>query len=181
MTPDQAIPAAPGDDLQPAERATAETSRFCVEFSWVVVGEFVMTGRGDELALPSAVRSEPGVYRLWIESRGRPEVYIGETVCLRRRAREYRRGDGVSTTKRLHDHLLDALRTGAKVTMWIVTDAHYSRGGRTWLATDLSLEEHRLMIENAALADAFAEELQDDTEDPLTARVLNKLAFDREE
>jgi len=162
--------------------ATSETSRLCVQFSWVVVGPVVLhTPASDEIQFPDALTEDPGVYRLWFEPRpDRPEVYIGETSRLRRRGRQYRRGDGSQTTSKwVHDHLLASLQRGAKVTMWVVVDAQYSRDGENWIDTDLSHREHRLILENAALADAFADEVNDVDEGRMTARVLNKFAANR--
>lgn len=152
-----------------------------MRFSWIVVGEFVLLPDGGRIEFPASLREVPGVYRLWFESQGRPEVYIGETDALRRLARQYRRGDGSQTTSKwVHDHLVESLQRGARVTMWVIADARYCRDGSTWLDTELSHKEHHLILESAALADAFADEVNDDGEESLTARVLNKFAAGRD-
>jgi hypothetical protein len=67
------------------------------------------------------------------------------------------------------------LTEGWTVHMEIVNAARYSLGQGPWLDTDLRLQEHRLLIENAALAQAFAAA----TEDPASARVLNRITDGR--
>lgn len=149
----------------------------------MVAGPVTWIPASDEIKFPDDLREEPAVYRLWFEpGQGRPEVYIGETGRLRQRGRQYRRGDGSQTTSKwVHDHLLDSLARGARVTMWVVVDAQYCRDGETWIDIDLSHKEHRLILENAALADAFADEVNDLDEDPMTARVLNRFAANRDD
>jgi hypothetical protein len=148
-------------------------SRLCVEFGWARVGE--VTGSTDlgrwPLAFPE-LRPTPGVYRLLLSGRSGSEVYIGESDDVRRRGRQYRRGDETQkTSRRVHEHLLARLADGWTVQMEIVTVARYSLGRGPWFDTDLRLPEHRLLIENAALAQAFAAA----TEGAAAARVLNRI------
>jgi hypothetical protein len=151
--------------------------RLCVEFGWARVGE--VTGSTDlgrwPLAFPE-LRPIPGVYRLLLSGRSGTEVYIGESDDVRRRGRQYRRGGGTQkTSRRVHEHLVARLADGWTVQMEIVAAARYSLGQGPWFHTDLRLQEHRLLIENAALAQAFAAA----AEGLSTARVLNRIADGR--
>jgi hypothetical protein len=156
--------------------APSGPSHLCVEFGWVRAGE--VTGSTDlgrwPLAFPE-LRPIPGVYRLVLSGPSGSEVYIGESDDLRRRGRQYRRGDGSQkTSRRVHEHLVARLGDGWAVHMEIVTTARYSLGHGPWLDTNLRLQEHRLLIENAALAHAFAAATEG-----VAARVLNRIAEGR--
>lgn len=106
---------------------------------------------------------------------GPGEVYIGESEDVRRCGRQYRRGDrGQKTSRWVHEHLPRRLDQGATVRVELVVSARFAVGGGPWRDTDLGRKEHRLILENAALAIAIAA-----TAGPtglLPAVVLNRIA-----
>jgi hypothetical protein len=61
-----------------------------------------------------------------------------------------------------------------------VVGARYAIDAEGWQETDFGLKEHRQVLENAALAVAFAEDVGD-LASPEIARVLNRLAAGRGE
>jgi hypothetical protein len=147
-------------------------------FDWNAIGQVTLAD--GKLSFPRSLGRGPAVYRLWIETGHAAEVYIGETVNLARRAGQYRRGDRRQRTSRwVHESLLARLQAGARVTMERLVDASYAIDADEWPETNLNHREQRLILENAALAVAFAEEIGDDT--PERATVLNKLAAGRVE
>ncbi len=130
-----------------------------VRCTWHVVGAVTRSSSGDaaQLLLPVDLREHPGVYRMLIDGPGRNELYVGETDRLRRRGRQYRQGNASQKTSRwVHEHLHLRLGAGAVVVMEIAIAAGYRIGDGPWLATDLSLKEHRLLLENATIVEALA-------------------------
>jgi hypothetical protein len=130
-----------------------------VRCGWEFVGPVTRTVRGDlaQLHLPDALTSRAGVYRLLLDGPSIREVYVGESDNTRRRGRQYRRGDGSQTTSRwVHQHLHDRLSTGMTIVMEMATAAQHRLGEGPWLDSDLSLREHRLIVENAAIVEAVA-------------------------
>src|SRR4051812_42289303 len=89
-------------------------TRFAVEFEWRSIDRVKL--EDGALVFPKKLGAKPAVYRFWVETGpGRPEVYIGETGEFDRRMRQYRRGDGTSTSRWVHDHLIQRLSEGAAV------------------------------------------------------------------
>jgi hypothetical protein len=113
-------------------------TRFKVEFEWRRVGEVTLSEATGKLAFPRELAKIPGVYRFWIEpGPKRPEVYIGESRDLQRRAAQYRRGDASQKTSRwVHDRLFESLAGGATVVIEVMVHAHYAglRSAPPWPA-----------------------------------------------
>lgn len=117
-------------------------TRLTVEFDWQRIG-LVTSDTGADGALrlrfPDELSSDPGVYRLLFVAHGPAEVYIGESDNVRRRGRQYRRGDGSQKTSRwVHEHLRSRLSGGATVTidLMIARDMQSTMGRGetpTWL------------------------------------------------
>ncbi|MFN8127127.1 MAG: hypothetical protein U0R64_11545 [Candidatus Nanopelagicales bacterium] len=153
-------------------------TRLSVQFEWLRVGPVTRAVAADghaELHFPDGLRSEPGVYRLVFATRHRAEVYIGESDNVRRRGRQYRRGDGTQSTSRwIHEHLHDRLCDSAEVAMETMVSARFAIDEGPWRDTDLARKEHRLILENSALAIAIA--AADDETDEAPAVVLNRVA-----
>jgi len=147
-----------------------------IDVDWQLRGEVRVDPTG-RLGFP-AVDKGPALYRLWIESADeRPSVYVGETGNLVSRLRSYRTpGVGQPTNLRVRKALLDALRAGAKVTLWTAIEARVAFDAAEPRALDLSRKNQRLVAEQAAIAEALlAEDLGDiDADQPVRPRLLNK-------
>lgn len=153
-------------------------TRMSVDFEWRPVGQVTREDGADGravLSFPDGLTSRPGVYRLVFQTESGTEVYIGESDNVRRRGRQYRRGDGTQTTSRwVHEHLDARLAGGASVVMEIMVSARFAIDDGPWRDTELARKEHRLILENAALAIAFAASADRTAEVPAT--VLNRVA-----
>lgn len=125
-----------------------------------------------------AVPTGLGLYRFWIETGDdRPGVYVGEASDLRRRLQHYRTpGASKTTNLRMNKALLDVLRAGGRVTVWVATDVSVAFGGAQATALDLSRKNQRLVAEQAAITEALLVEDLADTDGaaPLRPRLLNK-------
>lgn len=151
-------------------------TRFAVDFVWQLAGPVTLRSDSEGVAslrFPDVLRPEPALYRLVIDPGGiAPEVYIGESSDVLGRTGQYRRGDASQRTSRwVHEHLHRRLDDGGTVRMDLVVEARFSVDGSPWLETDLHRKEHRLILENAALAMALTGEASD-----RPAVVLNRIA-----
>lgn len=162
-----------------AAREPKLAERLCVEFDWRQHGEVILAhvGGRPRLVFPK-LEKEGGIYRFWTETADHAEVYVGESGNLRQRASTYRNPGSRYTASWVHDRLIQQLSEGAKVTMWLMVDARYAIGAGEWRRSELHLQEHRLLLENAALAAAFAEEIGDGAAERVL--VLNRLRGSRD-
>jgi hypothetical protein len=121
-----------------------------VEGVWRSVGSVTVSAEGG-LVFP-ALPSVPGCYRLiWTSPDGVLRVYVGESVDLRRRMRNYER-PGVSqrTSLRVNALLADGLRNGDTVEVEMLDAAGLLISGER-RPVDLSAKADRVLVEHAAL------------------------------
>lgn len=140
-------------------------TRVAVDFEWQPVGEINLHGTRPAFPL---LPEGPGLYRFtfeWPDQRA-PEVYIGETDRLRRRAQHYRTpGSTQRTNMRMNKKLVEALRTGSRVSCAVVTDALISLDGAKPRQLDLARKTSRLIVENAALEVVISQRAADPVTD----------------
>lgn len=124
-----------------------------VHMTWQRAGQVTLDDAGD-LAFPELPRS-PVIYRLTLSRPGSeeaPQVYIGESVNLRKRAAQYRRpSSSQQTSQRLNRELKAHFAAGGTATMAIATSAIIAVGDES---EDLPLgrKTARVLAEHAALA-----------------------------
>ncbi|MFD4190740.1 GIY-YIG nuclease family protein [Amycolatopsis thermoflava] len=124
-----------------------------VHMTWQHAGPVSLDEAGD-LAFPELPRL-PGIYRLTLRgpaTDARPQVYVGESVELRRRAAQYRRPSASQqTSQRLNHELKTHFAAGGTATMAIATSAIIAVGDES---EDLPLgrKTARVLAEHAALA-----------------------------
>jgi hypothetical protein len=137
-----------------------------VSFEWRAVGSIRV--EGGRPAFP-AVDDVPGVYRLTFERLdSAPDVYIGESDRLHRRAQHYRTpGPRQPTNVRMNQEFVTALSAGVPVTVSIVTAATIEVDGAGRAQLDLSRKTGRLILENAAMAAVIAERDRDPIGGPI--------------
>jgi len=135
-----------------------------VRFEWEDRGAVVLDADG-RIRFPAVDRS-PGLYRFMLARADGREVYIGETVELRRRLQQYRTpGSGQQTNLRMNARMMEHLRQGHPVRLAVVESVAGEVGGRV-LALDLGRKEVRTLAESAALVAA---------ENEGSAAVVNRL------
>ena len=133
--------------LMSAGSVSATTS-----FTWLNAGRIVLDGDGWPIFPP--LPQEPGLYRFTFVSTpiGRGTVYIGESVSLARRSRDYRnaKSDRSSqrTSRRIHKELVRHLSLGGEVHFSIATDVILGIDGDP---VDLRRKSARRLAENAAV------------------------------
>ncbi|WP_134512917.1 hypothetical protein [Cryobacterium suzukii] len=134
--------------LSEAGSVSATTS-----FTWLYAGGIILDGDGWPVFPP--LPQEPGLYRftfLPLASSGRGTVYIGESVSLARRSRDYRnaKSDRSSqrTSRRIHKELVRHLSVGGEVHFSIATDVILGIDGDP---VDLRWKSARRLAENAAV------------------------------
>lgn len=122
-----------------------------LSFSWLRAGPVTLDSEGWPLfpLLPK----RPGIYRfdLGVDDSGTRTLYIGETVQLDRRGRNYRgaKSDNSSqkTSRRIHKEVVAHLSAGGLIEFAIATDVRWSDGEDL----DLRLRSVRRLAENAAV------------------------------
>ncbi len=130
---------------------TGEFERVTVEFEWLDAGQ-IKLDRSDKpvfLGLPTT----PGVYRFMLLDADASliSVYIGQSDNLARRMTGYRNPAPKQTTNmRMNASIVDALNNGGTVRLNLSTSATIDRQ-----PADLSRSAVRLLMENAALANAL--------------------------
>jgi len=118
---------------------------------WQAIGD-VGSDAEHRLILP-VPPSGPGLYRIRLLGAD-PSVYVGETEDLGRRFQNYRTPDrSQRTNRRMNEQMFAALRVGQHVAVETCTAATIEVGPGSE-ALDLSVKSHRLLAEEAALAQA---------------------------
>ncbi|MEV4253488.1 hypothetical protein AB0J52_09995 [Spirillospora sp. NPDC049652] len=143
-----------------------------ITWDWLPIGEFRLTPE-ERLTLeltPEGKREagrEGAIYRFLFPREHHVAAYIGETANLTRRMGQYC-GPGRSKPKkngkegnqnlRVNEHVVDALRSGLRVRVEIARncEAALSYGPRDLRPVKLNRKDHRLIIEGAAIASAWA-------------------------
>lgn len=125
-----------------------------VAFGWRRLGA-VELGPDGRLRFPQ-VASTPGVYRLTLwESGVVGRVYVGESVNLARRVRNYvRPGPSQATSLRINELLTEHVQHDA-VSFEVAGDVRFTVDDRD-VAVDLSRKADRVLIEQAALVQVVA-------------------------
>lgn len=122
-----------------------------VTFSWLRVGAVVL----DDAGLPRFPRlpRAPGLYRFDFGSddSGTRVIYIGESVDLARRARNYRNAKSdrsrQKTSRRLHKEIVQHLSAGKSIELAVATKIRLADDQ----APELRLKSARRLAENAAV------------------------------
>jgi hypothetical protein len=129
---------------------TAAAHDIALAFEWKILGNVILDANGN-VAFPS-VTSGAGLYRLRLDGVGRSQMYIGESVNLRRRFGNYRGpGPTQQTSLRINALLKESIATGAVIAVDIVTeDVKLSING-VQVSVDLTDKAMRRMIEHAAI------------------------------
>lgn len=115
--------------------------------SWRVAGAVVA---GDDLTFPT-VPPAPGIYRfVFTTADGVGSVYVGESVDVRRRMRNYRKpSPRQQTSTRIHHLLRARLASGDGVTLDLLTDTEVKSDQQ--VPVDLTSKAVRVLVEHAAL------------------------------
>ncbi|WP_432814479.1 DUF7662 domain-containing protein [Sphingorhabdus sp.] len=129
---------------------TAAAHDIALAFEWKMLGNVILDANGN-VAFPS-VTNGAGLYRLRLDGIDRSQVYIGESVNLRRRFGNYRGpGPTQQTSLRINALLKESIAAGAVIAVDIVTeDVKLSING-VQVSVDLTDKAMRRMIEHAAI------------------------------
>lgn len=112
---------------------TAAAHVIALEFEWLALGQILLDGNG-YLAFPST-GSDAGLYRFRIDGNGVGQVYIGESMNLRRRFGFYRTpGSTQPTNIRINTLFKQLIETGAVISVDTIRVAE--TGGRELSAGD---------------------------------------------
>ena len=101
--------------------------------------------------------TRPALYRFDFEESPGTSAYIGETDNLHRRLQNYRNPDtSQRTNHRLNKEMLKAISGGKRVSLSTVSEsAGIALNGNVRIV-DLSLKRERVLLENAAICEAYA-------------------------
>lgn len=122
-----------------------------VGFSWLRAGSVTLDSEGLPLFPPLPMR--PGLYRYDFgqDDSGTRTLYIGESVNLARRGRNYRNAKlntgRQRTSRRIHREIVGHLGAGGQVDLAIATTVRWGDGEEL----DLRLKSARRLAENAAV------------------------------
>ena len=122
-----------------------------VGFSWLRAGPVTLDGGGLPHFPP--LPGQPGLYRFdfGLDSDGVRTLYIGESVDLARRGRNYRNAKSDNsrqrTSRRIHREIVGHLSAGGHIEFAFAIAAHWQDGD----ALDLRLVSARRRAENAAV------------------------------
>lgn len=143
------------NDAELAGLEVVQHTTMAISFMWRRAGRVTLTAEGRLVFPPLPKR--PGLYRFDLECDpdGVTVAYIGESIDLEKRARNYRSAlaDGArskKTSRRIHKELLTHLGRGGTITQSIVTEAHDGIGS----VVDLGRKSARLLVENVAITEA---------------------------
>lgn len=129
---------------------TAAAHDIALAFEWKMLGNVNLDANGS-VAFPS-VTSGAGLYRLRLDGVGRSQVYIGESVNLRRRFGNYRGpGPTQQTSLRINALLKETIAAGAIIAVDIVTEGVKLTINGVQVSVDLTDKAMRRMIEHAAI------------------------------
>ena len=139
--------------------AEARKLLFGAGMTWRPLGR-VERDESGRLVLPAAP-SLPGIYCFRVRQSQAERRYIGESDNLARRFANYRTpGSSQPTNIRINTLLLEALGTGAEVSASIVVDGAWINWGKEPLKLDLSSKAGRRLLENAAILESGAIEIE---------------------
>lgn len=131
-----------------------DIERVVLEWQWSEP-QSVGIGANEKLSFP-ALEDRPGVYRILVLDGNRS--YIGQTVSLRKRFRNYRNpgSDPDHTNRRVHDAIRRALKARQSVIVQVVCGAQVALSTRTRDSREVNLRHkwQRVMIEQAAESSA---------------------------
>lgn len=125
------------------------TTRISVDIKWTSAGEIHWDGSGKPI-FPS-LQASPGLYRLRFAATR--EVYIGETIDLKRRAGNYRNPGSTQQTSTWVNERLNVARDAQEVVLVETSDQALVVVRGATLPADLTTKPVRLLLENAALLD----------------------------
>ncbi len=125
------------------------TTRISVNIEWSSAGEVRWDDNGKPI-FPS-LQAAPGLYRLRFAATR--EVYIGETVNLKRRAGNYRNPGSTQQTSTWVNERLNVAREANEVVLVETSDHAFVVVRGATIAADLTTKPVRLLLENAALLD----------------------------
>ncbi len=129
---------------------TAAAHDIALAFEWKMLGNVNLDANGS-VAFPSVTRGA-GLYRLRLDGVGRSQVYIGESVNLRRRFGNYRGpGPTQQTSLRINALLKETIAAGATIAVDIVTEGVKLTINGVQVSVDLTDKAMRRMIEHAAI------------------------------
>ena len=129
---------------------TAAAHDIVLAFEWQMLGNVILDANGS-VVFPS-ITSGAGLYRLRLDGVGRSQVYIGESVNLRRRFGNYRGpGPTQQTSLRINALLKESIATGAVIAVDIVTEGVKLAINGIQVPVDLTDKAMRRMIEHAAI------------------------------
>jgi hypothetical protein len=144
-----------GDEERSVTRPpTTGNAHVELAFGWHQLGA-VGLGTEGRLQFPK-VASSPGVYRLTLWDAGAVgRIYVGESVNLARRVRNYvRPGPTQATSLRINALLIEHVQR-AEVSFDIAGDIRFTVDGRH-IAVDLTRKADRVLVEHAALVQVIA-------------------------
>lgn len=123
--------------------------------SWQRVGSVTTDGEG-ELQLP-VTEPGPAIYRfVFVTAEGLASVYVGESVELRRRMRQYRKPSGnQQTSRRINALLRERLAAGDNVALEVLHHIRLDASKRP-VPLDITSRASRVLIEHAALLELSA-------------------------
>ena len=129
---------------------TAAVHDIALNFEWQMSGNVVLDPNGSVLF--PGVTNGAGLYRLRLDGDGRSQVYIGESVNLRRRFGNYRGpGPTQQTSLRINALLKESIARGAVIAVDIVTEGVKLTINGCQVSVDLTDKAMRRMIEHAAI------------------------------
>ena len=128
--------------------------KVAVSFEWKHVGA-VSVERDGKLVFPKT-NSFPTVYRFDFVGLQRLETYVGETDNLSRRLQHYRTpGPTQRTNQRLNEKMQRAISGGLIVSLSKLGSPVHVELGNNKRAADMSLKHERVLLEHAAICDAY--------------------------
>ena len=129
-------------------------ARVEVVFGWRQLGVLQLVAAG-RLQFPK-VASTPGIYRLTLwDGAAVGRIYVGESVNLARRARNYVRPGPTQATSLRINALLTAHLQDEEVSFEVAGDIRFTVDGRD-VAVDLARKADRVLVEHAALVQVVA-------------------------
>lgn len=130
-----------------------------LHFEWQMLGLVVLDTNGT-VVFPN-VASCAGLYRLRLDQVGRSQIYIGESVNLRRRFGNYRNpGPTQQTSRRINALLKEWLGTGAIIAVDIVNSGVKLCVNGAPVSADLTDKAVRRMIEHAAIVSTDGSDIE---------------------
>ena len=122
---------------------------------WCPIGQVQLDKIG-RIVFPD-VKKTPALYRFRIRKSRKEKMYIGETVNLKRRFGNYRNpGSSQQTSKRINKILVTMLKEGAEISVSVMMSGAWVDKGNGQEVLDLSSKVARCFLENAAILEEHA-------------------------